>query len=328
MAYNPDKLIRKALSLAKANNQRDREIVYEQIHRLLERQSKKFTQNEISNYQARLTKAIKNIENEIINNEFLLAHENIKPEHKLNPVSNSSITDTSGYAADKKINFLNKDELNTSKDTASLNIYNFLVGLLCGLLLAVMTYYFFLKDIPSFIGKGSLNEVSVVFNSDFKNGIRKFRDLHKQTNKRVFLDSKTGVVTAKGQVVFHGKKYIPIKKENTYLMRVSFKNSDKNESNIGAYIGFSTYDAKKRVETQKPGKHRYFVISNSIPENRKPNANGWYSFEGLITGVGNTKNAFRETTVYAKPVVILNFKKPDAVSEIKSIEIINLGFFE
>jgi len=111
-------------------------------------------------------------------------------------------------------------------------------------------------------------------------------------------------------------------------MRVSFKNSDTNDRKVGAYIGFSTYDEKKQLEIQKPGKHRYFVISNDIPKNRNPDKNGWYSFEGIITGAGNTKNAFRETTKYAKPVVILNFKKPDAISEIRNVEIINIGTFK
>lgn len=119
---------------------------------------------------------------------------------------------------------------------------------------------------------------------------------------------------------------ITVDREGEYFMTVKLKvNAPDKKDRLGALIGFATYDKDGRIERSKPGPHRYFVYRNSRIETLTKDIDDWFSLSGFISGVGANATSFRETTHSARPVLILNVKRPDQVTQIKSISIISLN---
>ena len=170
------------------------------------------------------------------------------------------------------------------------------------------------------------NGLPLSFASAFSEGLDQF-DISPASNEgEVKVDRSSGTLTVRGQATLFAKEFMPVSRGNTYFMRVVFRPvaREGQGGNIGFYSGFATYNGDKRLETSVPS-HRYFVIDGVIPTGITPDQDGWYSLGGIITGSGASREKFRPTSAFAKPVLIVNFNMPDAVLEIREIEVMELG---
>ena len=111
--------------------------------------------------------------------------------------------------------------------------------------------------------------------------------------------SATGYVQAKN-IWLYSKRRFPVNTAHTYRVRARFKAIDGKSK---VYAGVVTYDANGNIQTNSPGTHRYCAtVGDTVFQ-----ANGWVSFEGLITGEGNNEghNKFRPGTFFASPVIVI-----------------------
>lgn len=79
------------------------------------------------------------------------------------------------------------------------------------------------------------------------------------------------------------------------------------------YVGVATYDADGVVQTSKPGAHRYAALVNRVVRADE----GWIEAEGILSGAGDENhNQFRDGTKTVRPLALLNYQSPGAVSQI------------
>lgn len=165
----------------------------------------------------------------------------------------------------------------------------------------------------------------VLFHTDFKDGLTSFGPVSEADSDKISVDIDAGILRVIGPATLFGKDFISINQDKGYFMRVVFRIiGDSPKVNPAIFAGFATYDGEKRLETSRPS-HRYFVVDGTIAEGMIPDSEGWFWFGGIITGSGDRPDAFRSTSKFAKPVVIANFNKPGAVTEIKKIEVFDLS---
>lgn len=78
-------------------------------------------------------------------------------------------------------------------------------------------------------------------------------------------------------------------------------------------VGVATFDDQGKLQTSAPGAHRYAAIINRVLKSSE----GWIEAEGFITGEGNENhNQFRPGTKSVKPMALINYRSPGAVSQI------------
>lgn len=124
----------------------------------------------------------------------------------------------------------------------------------------------------------------------------------------------TSVLTVTGPATIATSEAVPIDTSKTYIMKVRVRVARDAPTVGGAnlYAGVATFDAQGNLQKEAPGTHRYFVAADKLSA-----ADGWREFEGTITGVGNESHkTFRDGTATAKPIVLVNFNSPGAVTEI------------
>lgn len=92
-----------------------------------------------------------------------------------------------------------------------------------------------------------------------------------------------------------------------------------NDPEVGGartYVGVATYDASGEMQNSRPGAHRYAALNNRVVTAEE----GWIEVEGIITGAGDeNRNQFRVGTTTVRPVALLNYQSPGAVSQISRL---------
>lgn len=164
------------------------------------------------------------------------------------------------------------------------------------------------------------NILNLTDNSGFANGLFGWSEQPDGSN--------TGVIT--GSSIVDGKfrisraawlygRLIPVNTARTYRIRFKTRvvTNGTNTAEQKVYAGVATYDAAKVLQTVSPGTHRYCaVIAANVLA-----ADGWRTYEGIITGEGNTThNQFRAGTAYVRPMAIVNYNGGNAVAEVEYLQ--------
>jgi hypothetical protein len=129
-----------------------------------------------------------------------------------------------------------------------------------------------------------------------------------------------GLLEARGTVGIYGIDAIPVDTSKRYLVkaRIRVLTDDPSKGGSIVHVGVATYDKDGKLQTEKPGAHRYPAAAGRLLKASE----GWVDLEGEITGTGNDSHSqFREGTTTVRPVAILNSESPDAVSEITSLSV-------
>ncbi len=135
----------------------------------------------------------------------------------------------------------------------------------------------------------------------------------------ISVDDGQSVLRANGEAFLFANRVFNVDPAKAYAMKIRVRVISGNADDGLAHIlaGFATFNAEGKLETDRPGAHRYFVANRKLSP-----ADGWNEFEGVITGSGNESYAtFRPTTATATPVVILSFSNPDGVTELDYVKV-------
>lgn len=122
----------------------------------------------------------------------------------------------------------------------------------------------------------------------------------------------------KGEQWLYSKNAFPVNVNRVY--RVTFKvrqtvdPTTAGKSNV--YAGVATLDKDFHNITGGAGDHRYCAVAGtSITV-----ADGWQEFTGVISGVGDTYNNFRDGTCYVRPMFIVNNEGGDGTAEVDFVK--------
>lgn len=152
---------------------------------------------------------------------------------------------------------------------------------------------------------------NILFEADFFGDLSEFDDATQAFKSKMSVKPDSREAQIVGRAVFIGKDAIPVDRNEIYQMEIDVKfRAIENPKNTGFYAGFITMDKNKKIETQPPGSHRYFVAANQIPASTPDEANKWWTLSGFITGSQAIRTAFRPTTQYVKPFILVNNKQP------------------
>lgn len=162
--------------------------------------------------------------------------------------------------------------------------------------------------------------INLTSNSKFQNGLQGWAEATDGSNPGVITGGSIvgGKFRINRAVWMHGS-LVPVNTARTY--RVRFKTRVVTNGTLlseqQVYAGVATYDANGALQTSAPGTHRYCAAAaaNVVA------ADGWRTFEGIITGEGNTNaNQFRPGTVFVRPIFILNYSGGNAIAEAEYLE--------
>lgn len=138
------------------------------------------------------------------------------------------------------------------------------------------------------------------------------RDDARYTAKR---DGDDYVLEATGASQIYPTDWVEVDTSKTYRVTAKIRTirDDPQVNGAKTYVGVATFDANGNLQTTAPGTHRYAAMVGRVINSSE----GWVEAEGLITGEGNENaNQFRPGTKYVKPLALLNYASPDAVSQI------------
>lgn len=128
-----------------------------------------------------------------------------------------------------------------------------------------------------------------------------------------------------GKARLIARNFISIRPDRIYHMTVEFRQGvGETIEGIAINAGFATFDAEKKIETQAPGRHRYFVSRGPVIRKATKSQSGWYVLSGIITGIDAKPNAFRQTSKFAKPIFQVNLGKNKIPVEVRSIKVVEL----
>ncbi|WP_299494960.1 hypothetical protein [uncultured Shewanella sp.] len=120
-----------------------------------------------------------------------------------------------------------------------------------------------------------------------------------------------------------GEQYVftigtfPVDTAKRYKVKFTVRqHQDSEQSKI--YAGVVTLDANYEFISGGSGAHRYCGISSVIYE-----SDGFRTFEGSITGIGDAQDNFRAGTVYVRLVGIVNYRNGTGIADIDE-----LSFYE
>ncbi|WP_298769697.1 hypothetical protein [uncultured Shewanella sp.] len=120
-----------------------------------------------------------------------------------------------------------------------------------------------------------------------------------------------------------GEQYVftigtfPVDTAKRYKVKFTVRqHQDSEQSKI--YAGVVTLDANYEFISGGSGAHRYCGISSVIYE-----SDGFRTFEGSITGIGDAQDNFRAGTVYVRLVAIVNYRNGTGIADIDE-----LSFYE
>lgn len=128
-------------------------------------------------------------------------------------------------------------------------------------------------------------------------------------------DGQDYVLEVTGPSPIYAANAIAIDPAKTYRLTAKIRvlSDDPAMQGASTYVGVATYDSNGVLQTSAPGAHRYAATANRIIKS----SDGWVEVQGEITGEGNeTHNQFRPGTKSVRPMALLNYKSPGAVSQI------------
>lgn len=108
---------------------------------------------------------------------------------------------------------------------------------------------------------------------------------------------------------------IPVDTSKAYRVRFRVKQTVDN-ANSRVYAGVATLDSNYQVQTGGAGTHRYCAVAGQTITV----SGGWMTFEGVITGEGDTHNNFRAGTAYVRPMLIVNYNGGTGTVHVDSLE--------
>ncbi len=160
-------------------------------------------------------------------------------------------------------------------------------------------------------------------NSEFDNGIAGYSNSAEngseiaETNPRYVakMNGDDSVLELVGSAPLYRSDFIPVDTTKTYKVTVKIRTLKDDPKAQGAtmYVGVATFDADQKLQKTPPGLNRYAAMLARVLKS----SDGWVEADGLITGEGNTSfNQFRPGTRFVKPVALINYENPDAISQI------------
>lgn len=140
---------------------------------------------------------------------------------------------------------------------------------------------------------------------------------------QAYADFITGedLLAAPGLRLVHGD-HIAVDTDTIYLMKVDFVLRAPDEEMPAMKIGFATYDAQKKLQTDRPGTHRYFVLDGRVVPPAGGKAGDIFSVSGIISGTGNeSHNTFRAGSAFIKPLVLVGEEEAGTGLAIRQISV-------
>ena len=116
----------------------------------------------------------------------------------------------------------------------------------------------------------------------------------------------------------YAKNGMPIEVNRIYRMRFRVRQMVANGvGSNNVYAGVATLDGNYKNISGGAGNHRYFAAAG-VPIKVE---DGWRTFEGIITGIGDVHQNFRAGTVYVRPMFIVNHQgDAKGVAQVDMIE--------
>lgn len=160
---------------------------------------------------------------------------------------------------------------------------------------------------------------------DFSKGLDVLEIRNKAELPRVSVDTENQELIVKGTANVLIGDYLEIDRNKEYFVSLSVKLADGvARKNANFIAGFATYDGDKKLETEAPGTHRYFLGSGPISPESIIKNDGWILISGSISGAGPRSNAFRSTTKYARLFILFNNKNENVEIKVRDISIVEL----
>ncbi|UKL30015.1 tail protein [Bacillus phage PK2] len=121
-----------------------------------------------------------------------------------------------------------------------------------------------------------------------------------------------------GQHWLYSQNPIPINVNRVY--RVTFRVRQTRDGSVAGtnrvYAGVATLDENLLLLTGGAGTHRYCAVAGTALNVE----DGWQTFSGLITGVGDTHDTFRDGTRYVRPLFVVSYTNGDGLAEVDFVE--------
>ena len=111
-------------------------------------------------------------------------------------------------------------------------------------------------------------------------------------------------------------KPITVSTSRVYKIRFKVRQTADHSGKSAIYAGVATLDDQYRNISGGAGTHRYCCSRGS----RITEANGWQTFEGEITGEGDSHKQFRSGTAYIRPMFILNYSGGSGTAQVAELE--------
>lgn len=162
-----------------------------------------------------------------------------------------------------------------------------------------------------------------VYDSNFQHGKEYWSDTYvgddlPPTNTGTVVTTSDGkVLKLTGTKRLYSRNAIPVNPNRVYRMtfqvRQTVDSTTSGTSNV--YAGVVTLDENLQNISGGAGLHRYF----SAQAEEIVVEDNWQTFTGLITGIGDDKDQFRDGTVFVRPMFIVNHNEGDGTVEVREI---------
>ena len=135
-------------------------------------------------------------------------------------------------------------------------------------------------------------------------------DISAQDNERLL-----PVFENAGSVWLYCSQPIPVQASRVYKIRFKVRQTVDDAHNR-IYAGVATLDKNYNNLTGGAGKHRYCAVDGA----EITASDGWQTFEGEITGVGDDYHQFREGTAFIRPMFIVNYQVGKGTAQVAEME--------
>ena len=163
----------------------------------------------------------------------------------------------------------------------------------------------------------------------FNDGLKKWTGTVNGKNVRKLLSgSNLNIVTTgefggnslsvKGGFAAYWRDAIAINVNKKYRVRFRVRQTvDPTTGGSSVYAGVACLNANFQNSVEGVGTHRYCAAHGQTITV----SNGWQEFEGIITGIANSANAFKSYTVYIRPMFIVNYNGGNGTAEVDYLTI-------
>ncbi len=135
-------------------------------------------------------------------------------------------------------------------------------------------------------------------------------DISAQDNERLL-----PVFEIAGAVWLYCSQPIPVQASRVYKIRFKVRQTVDDAHNR-IYAGVATLDKNYNNLTGGAGKHRYCAVAGA----GITASDGWQTFAGEITGVGDDYHQFREGTAFIRPMFIVNYHVGKGTAQVAEME--------